>query len=462
MLYRPPVVLFSFFLMVLAVPVHASRAFPPVMAGTQFRTLPNGLRLIVREQHGAPLAAIDVWVRAGSGRERANESGAAHFLEHLLFKGTPTRKPGEIDAAIEGLGASLAAGTTRQGAHFYTTVASQFTTTALDVIADAVQNASLSPGEMERERAVILDEIARAENDRQKRATNALCARLFGGHAYGRPVLGEAASVRQLSRDAVAAFYRRWYVPNNTTVVVVGDITPDAAEAAVKKALGGWQRSELPVEQKVSDGAVEFSPPATAAPVAGRIGVGVGVRADARDVKDLATAELVAMLLGGDAGRIRTALDKPADEKPSVVKAGRPAAPVVALPPEVIAECLPLRDALVLAVSVTVEGKRTEEVAQVARAEMRSLQTEAVPPEELDYARNQVIGRVLFDIETYAGQARMLGLHEVLGDYRTALEFVDALKQVRSPDVTAFAVRWLEPARMAQVMVVPAGREGKP
>ena len=120
------------------------RASASVLSGTELRVLPNGLRLIVREQHGAKLIALDAWVRAGSDREGPTESGAAHFLEHLLFKGTPTRKPGEIDAAIEDLGATLSAGTVRDGAHFYTTVASPYAETAIDVIGDALQHASLN------------------------------------------------------------------------------------------------------------------------------------------------------------------------------------------------------------------------------------------------------------------------------------------------------------------------------
>src|SRR5205085_4459088 len=109
----------------------------------------NGLKLIIREQHGAQLVAIDIWVRAGSGREAPGEAGAAHFLEHLLFKGTPTRGRGEIDAAFEDIGSSLNAGTTRDGAHFYATIATPHLARALETLSDAIRNSNLSPAEME-------------------------------------------------------------------------------------------------------------------------------------------------------------------------------------------------------------------------------------------------------------------------------------------------------------------------
>src|SRR5205807_10192581 len=146
------------------------------LSGAVLRTLENGLRVIVREQHATGLVAIDLWVKAGSGYETAEESGAAHFLEHAIFKGTDTRARGDIDAAFEDLGATLGAGTTRDGAHFYSTVAKQYVGAALEVRSDAMQHAKLAPEEIERERAVILDEMARGRNDWRKLVTDRLAA----------------------------------------------------------------------------------------------------------------------------------------------------------------------------------------------------------------------------------------------------------------------------------------------
>ena len=106
----------------------------------------------MKEQHVTHLVTVDVWVKAGAGRETRKEAGAAHYMEHMLFKGTAKRKPGEIDAAIEDLGATLSAATNFDAAHYYTTVDSKFTEQALDVLSDALQNSALDPKELERER----------------------------------------------------------------------------------------------------------------------------------------------------------------------------------------------------------------------------------------------------------------------------------------------------------------------
>ncbi|HXG24298.1 MAG TPA: pitrilysin family protein, partial [Chthonomonadales bacterium] len=242
--------------------------------------------------------AIDIWVRAGSGQEKESESGTAHFLEHLIFKGTPTRKPGEIDAAIEDLGSLLNAGTTRDGTHFYTTVASRYLETALEVLADALQNATLSEKAIRHERSVILDEIARGRNDIQRQLFDRLHTLLYPNHAYSRPVHGLVESLSILTRDTISAFYRRFYAPNNTTVVLVGDLSPDNALASVTRTFGSWARREvLPPPAIPAEGlntprtVIEISPGSEAA-----IAIGFKINTGER-AQEICIADVVAILL---------------------------------------------------------------------------------------------------------------------------------------------------------------------
>ncbi|HLV80105.1 MAG TPA: pitrilysin family protein, partial [Chthonomonadaceae bacterium] len=141
--------------------------------------LPNGLRVLVRERHSRPLVAVDVWVRAGAREESAGEEGCAHCLEHTLFKGTTTRGPGETDAAIESLGGTLDASTLPDAVHFTTTVASSHLGEALRILADVLCNATLPDAEFERERGVILDELARHDSDPSARLVDLLYASAF-------------------------------------------------------------------------------------------------------------------------------------------------------------------------------------------------------------------------------------------------------------------------------------------
>ena len=147
-------------------------AAPPGLGlGTVYSyTLENGLRVLVAPNDAADLVTLDVWMGAGTRRETADNNGAAHFIEHLLFKGTATRKPGEIDAAIEDLGGTLNAATSYDWAHFYVTVASADADAALAVLSDALMNAALRPEDMEAERPVILSEMAREAGDADRAA----------------------------------------------------------------------------------------------------------------------------------------------------------------------------------------------------------------------------------------------------------------------------------------------------
>lgn len=425
----------------------ASRAgASPVMQGVTLRTLPNGLRLLVREQHAASLVAVDAWVRAGSGREQEGEHGAAHFLEHLLFKGTPTRKPGEIDAAIEDLGATLSAYTFRDAAHFCTTVPSDQAKRAIDVLADALRNSLLEPEEVERERSVILDEIARGGNDARKQAANLMYDALAKGSPYGRPVLGDPASIRSLSRDSIAAFYKRWYAPANTTVVIVGDVTADAAEAMAKDAFGSWSGNS-PSPPTPDDEAHADSTPGTASSPAMPTGnqlVATAFRVTMEKPEAETAAGLVtAALLGGErAGTIATAL---AQSKP---------APGV----EIAGEFAPSTGPAMLILTARGPSGRMEEVRRAMDSGIESLRRTPPSPEALDAARRAVIGPYLYDIETYAGQASALGQYDVLGDYTAAQTLVDRILALKPADITAFALARLTANHRADLILNPAAR----
>jgi zinc protease len=215
-------------------------------------TLPNGLRIVLRERHAGPLVAIDLWVRAGAREEREQESGSAHFLEHTLFKGTTTRGPGETDIAIENLGATLSAATGPDYAHFYTTVAAVHLEEALAVLADIMQNATLPDAEIERERGVILDELAKRASDPINTLIDALYARAFTQHPYRHAPGGTPEAIRLRGRDTLAAFYRRAYAPERCVLALAGDLTPEQAETTGKRALGNWTSPRADTDRDVT------------------------------------------------------------------------------------------------------------------------------------------------------------------------------------------------------------------
>src|SRR3954471_25005644 len=184
----------------------------------------NGLTVLVEENHAAPVTALQVWVRVGSADELPQEAGLAHLHEHMLFKGTARRGPGEIARTIEAAGGEINAWTSFDQTVYHVVVASQFTAQGLDVLADAITQAAFDPGELEREIEVVCEEIKRSLDSPARKLSKELFANAYTRHPYGKPVIGTEESVRSFTREGILRFYRRWYRPENCVLVAVGDV----------------------------------------------------------------------------------------------------------------------------------------------------------------------------------------------------------------------------------------------
>lgn len=203
--------------------------------------LNNGLTVAVVHRTGAPLVAIDLWIRAGAREERPTEYGSAHFLEHMLFRGTTDRPEDQADIAIENLGATLDAETGPDALHIYTTVATVYFSQALEILGDVVQHASLPEKALEKERGIILDELARYNSDPFNRLIALLYAQAYPHMPYDHPPGGTPDTISIRARDTLMAFYDRCCTPKRSLLVIVGDINPQTALAEVKMAFEAWQ-----------------------------------------------------------------------------------------------------------------------------------------------------------------------------------------------------------------------------
>jgi zinc protease len=197
------------------------------------RLLACGMPLLVVESHEAPVATIDLWIRAGAADDPTGAAGMAHFMEHMLFKGTRRRGLGEIERAIEAVGGACNAGTAHDFTHYYVTLPSGGVELAIDALADMAAEAMLDSGELEKERLVILEEYRRKQDDPAGVLDERLDEELYAGGPYRRPVLGDEASIRAIDRRAMQAFYRGRYHAGTMALVAAGDVDADAiAEVA--------------------------------------------------------------------------------------------------------------------------------------------------------------------------------------------------------------------------------------
>jgi predicted Zn-dependent peptidase len=201
--------------------------------------LQNGLRVITESMPGMRSAAFGVWVGVGSRDETPALSGASHFLEHLLFKGTRQRTGLEISAAMDAVGGELNAFTSKEHTCYYAHVLAEDLPLAADLVCDVVTSATIAPEDVESERGVILEEIAMRDDDPSDAVHDVFGEALFGDTALGRPVVGSIESIESMRRDQVAGYYKRRYRPESMVVAAAGQIEHRTVLRLVRSAFSG-------------------------------------------------------------------------------------------------------------------------------------------------------------------------------------------------------------------------------
>ncbi len=207
-------------------------------------TLNNGLTLVVIPDHRAPVVTHMVWYRVGAADEPAGKTGLAHYLEHLMFKGTKRIAPGEFSRIIKRYGGNENAFTSRDYTAYFQRIASDKLGMVMEMEADRMQNLQLSEKDVKTELEVIKEERRmRTENDPRTLFAERMQAMLFTAHPYRRPVVGWMADVKHLTLADVMAFYRRFYTPANAVVVVAGDVEPEKVRALALKHYGALKNT---------------------------------------------------------------------------------------------------------------------------------------------------------------------------------------------------------------------------
>ncbi|WP_323040261.1 pitrilysin family protein [Gemmobacter sp.] len=191
-------------------------------------TLDNGMQVVVIEDHRAPVVVHMVWYRVGAADEVSGESGLAHFLEHLMFKGTTTMAPGEFSKQVAAQGGSDNAFTSWDYTAYFQRVAADRLDMVMGMEADRMANLTLAQGDVDTERNVVLEERAtRVESDPGGLFSEQRQATMYLNHPYGRPIIGWRHEIAALGREAALKFYKAHYAPDNAILVVAGDVTTD-------------------------------------------------------------------------------------------------------------------------------------------------------------------------------------------------------------------------------------------
>lgn len=410
---------------------------------------PSGLRVLTERVPAARSATIGFWIPAGSRDEAPQAAGSTHFLEHLLFKGTPTRTALDIAVAFDAVGGDHNAVTSKEYTCYYAKVRDQDLDMAVDVLADMVSASLIDPVEFETEREVILEELAAADDDPADVASERFAEAVFGDHPLARPIGGSEASIEAVGRDAVVEHYREHYLPRDLVVTAAGAIEHDRLVDAVVAGLarGGWRMdaSADPVPRRPSAAAViESAEPVRVVhrPLE-QVNLILGAPAlTAADPRRPVLSVASAILGGGMSSR----LFQEVRERRGLVYSVYSFAPGYS-------------DTGFFGMAAGCSPKKVDEVVRVVTAEFERLAAEPVSEAELARAVGQLSGSGALALEDSDTRMSRLGRSELtLGEFVDLDEATARLAAVTAADVLAVASDLVAQPRRAAA-VGPVGPE---
>jgi len=401
--------------------------------------LDNGVVLVTQEHRASDVVALQLWVRVGGRDEAPAELGLSHYLEHMLFKGTPTRPPGSIDALIEGLGGTSNAFTSYDYCHYDVVVPADSIGPAAEMLADIAVNASFVQEELDAEKKVVFEEMNLTEDDPERYLARLTTQEAYPAHPYGRPILGTRELVQQLRRETLAAYYRKHYVPRNMVLVVVGPVPPAEVRALAERTFGRLQgpppaRPPVPAVQGIARvRSVDVRRPEQQAYL------GLAWHTAPTASTDIYAVDLLTYILGdGPSSRLNQTL-REQKRLVSTIESGYIARQLSGLV-SVTARLDPARlDAAEAAVLEVIGRVREQGVTEAER--QRALVTA-----ESTYA---------FDIETAEGLARVFGQGETTWTVRDEVEYLSRLRQVTVEQIRDAARRYFRDDNYVRVRFVP-------
>jgi predicted Zn-dependent peptidase len=402
----------------------------PAATALRRTTLPGGLRIVTECVPSVHSASVGVWVGVGSRDEGRTVAGAAHFLEHLLFKATPTRTAVQIAQAVDAVGGELNAFTAKEHTCYYAHVLDADVELALDLVSDVVLNGVCASDDVELERDVVLEEIAMRDDDPEDAIGDVFLGALFGAHPIGRPVIGTVDSVASMTRAQLHAFHVRRYTPERMVVAVAGNVDHHQVVRLVRRYFGArLQRGRTAVPPRKGTSSASGRPTlALGTRDAEQTHMTLGVRAPGRHWKGRwALSVLNTALGGGLSSRLFQQVREERGLAYTVYSAVDTFADTGAL--SVYTACLPERFGDVVAVT-------TDVLASVAR--------DGITETEFRIAKGSLRGGLVLGLEDSSSRMNRIGRSELnYGEHRSIDHTLDKIDCVTLDEVNAVARRVL-------------------
>ena len=383
--------------------------------------LSNGLTVLTEKMPHVRSIAVGVWIRRGSRHEEKSESGLAHFLEHMVFKGTERRSQAEIAQEMDEIGGQTDALTAHEYAGFHAKVLDEHVVPAVDLLSDIVSHPRFDPEEIERERKVILDEMKGVEDTPDDVVHDLFCEAFWPDHGLGRPVLGRVETVSSFTRKDLLRFFRKIYAPSNLIVAAAGNLEEERILDLVRERF-----SELSAPP---DGIVDLAP-----------GVRPSVQLSEKDL------ELAHLVLGAEA----PPLASPARYAAYVLNAvlgGNLSSRLFqvireehALAYSIFSSLSSYRDTGQLSIYAGTEPQNVPRVLDLVLAELRRIKSEPVDQAELNRAKSHLRGGILMGLESTNARMSQLARQEMyFGRYVSPDEVISGIDAVTSEEVLKLA-----------------------
>jgi zinc protease len=429
-------------------------------AQAQQFTLANGMTLIVKPDHRAPTVAHMLWVRVGSMDEVDGTSGVAHALEHMMFKGTPTLKPGEFSRRVAALGGRDNAFTSRDATAYHQQIPANRLEDVMQLEADRFANTQWENDEFKREIEVVKEERRmRTEDSPRAQLYEAANAVTFIAAPYRRPIIGWMSDLDAMTPDDVRNFYRKWYVPSNAAVVVAGDVDVLQVKALAEKYYGAIPASATPLrkprvepvqagvkrlEHKASASqayvSLMFKVPQLDPSALANAPAGTSLPNESQDA--LALTVLAAVLDGYSGARLDRALTQ--GEGRVADSAGADNGLLGRGPQVFTLDGVPAKD------------KTAQQVIDALRQQVTQIARDGVNAAELNRVKTQWVASEIYKLDAIFSQARELGSNWLNGlPLDSSARLVAHLRNISPAEVQSVAARYFGDDQMTQAVLVP-------
>lgn len=409
--------------------------------------LDNGLTVIHQEIPATPVAVVDVWVRAGAAVDPLDAPGMAHFLEHMIFKGTARVGPGMFDRAIESRGGVSNAVTSHDFAHYFTIAAVEHLEDTLPYLAELLLYPAIPDDEFVREREVVMEEIRQSEDDPDWLGFQALMETVYPQHPYGRPVLGTQVQLMEQTPAQMHRFHQCYYQPENMTVVVVGGISQKKAKELVSKNFHQFRpRSHCPIADRLYK--LASSTPAR-------------TQIDRRSLS-LPRLEQARLMMAWAGPGVEQLLDAHGLDLLSVLlAAGRSSRLVRQLREEselvqgILSDFSLQRDSSLFTITAWLEPQYIEYVEKRICEEIGELQNTPVSELELSRCKRQLCNDYAFSTETPGQLAGLYGYYNTIASAEQSVTYPASIQALQAEDLQRLARKYLSVDKYAVTTLKP-------